>query len=461
MVRVTSPDRAEGDENPYRANFATASDLEAAFDFIAASRHYLIAADFAESGSSDEVQALMRAASCMERQQNWRADSATWEKIGQRLGGQPSPSNAGQSGMFHLISYGDWETALTQHIPDRISSQSDGHESDTQTVSDEEMERARVAQRRAWAYQWAAEEVEYQKRFGHARGLYRKAGLTFLESADQAIWRCSPALQARLYETAGWCFFRAAWCNWQPGNLELPDLDRRRFARMSEDRFNVPWAPSQLFENCSGHDSDVMKTDLTRMQEAYSRSGEVRGSMAIAYDQITYQMSELQALLHLTGDRQQSRRVYAIKRRYERWADLAELRNLDSEKRLFAGKTSDSVALRAARLCVRMAASYVGWILTGNNASVTRTALSLLTLYCVVFPILYFNRMTPSAGFMPDSTPRWLEALILSLLNTVSLSPNRFEVESVIGNLLQAAQGWSAFVALGYLIWLVTRQFDS
>jgi hypothetical protein len=362
--------------------------------------------------------------------------------------------------MFHLISYKNWETALTQHIADR-QSLSNGKQSQTHAVSENDIKEARRRQQRAWAYQWAAEGFQYEMRFGHARNLYRKAGLSFIDSAELAIWRSRPALQGRLYETAGWCFFRAAWCNWQPGNLELPDLDRARIERAPEDRFNVPWSRRQVFKDCSGIDTDLMKTDVVRMQEAYLKFGEARGSMAFAYDHIAYQMAELQALLRLTGDRQQSRRIYAMKRRYERKADAAELRNLGVEKRLFCTEASDNIVRRGVQLSVRLLVSYVGWALTGNSASVARTLLSLLTLYCILFPILYFYLMVPFPGFRPDSTPHWFDALVLSLLNTVSLSPNRFEVDSAIGDLLQAVQGWSALVAFGYLLWIVTRKFDS
>ncbi len=438
----------------YSDAMAAGATAETAFDFSTAGRHYLIASTVAEAGSDDEIRALMRAASCMERHQNWRSHSATWEKIGERLGGQPSHYQPGQSDMYHVISYAAWEEALI------------GRFSEPRAAGDESVntrQAARRAQQRAWCYQWAAEGTEQQRRHSHARDLYRKAGIAFIASAEMPYWKSRPAVRAKLMDTAAWCFFRAAWCSWQPGNLSVPALDSLRITSPPEDRFNVSWAPDQIFKAYRGPDAHRKATDLDRMCEAYLYYGRLRGSMALAHDCVAQRLSELQALLYLTGERRQSRSVYTLRRHAERKADLAQLRNVRSEQRLLGGGGVASISgfRRRLRLGGRLVASYVGWALTGNNASVIRTSCSLLVLYCVVFPALYLNLMVPGPAFHPDATPRWVDSLILSLLTTVGLASSRFTVDSALGNLLEGVQGWSAFVALGYLIWLLTRQFDS
>jgi hypothetical protein len=439
---------------------------EARFDFAGAVRHYLAAAELGEAVSTAEIRALMRAASCLGRQQNWRSYSAAWEKVGDRLGGEVGPSDEGQSGMYHVISYPGWEAALTDHPTD--TAEPAAPVAEATTVDSGEIEAARGGQQRAWAYQWAAESAEYEGRHWYARRLFRKAGLAFLTSAGMAHWDRRTNVRMRLYETAAWCFYRAAWCNWQPGNLDQPDLDRRRISRRTEDRFNSSWTPRSILAAYPHDDADHPTSDLQRMRAAYLRYGEVVKSTALAYDCIAVRLCELQALLNLNGERRQSRRVYQLRRQAERRADLAELRRPGRERRLHDSDQQAGVRTgvgagigRRLALCARLAWAYTTWTLTGHNASLLRSLGALLVVYCVVFPALYLQTIVPAPGFTPDGTPRWVEALTFSLLTTVNLQSDRYTVVSVLGNLLEAIQGWSAFLALGYFIWLLTRQFDA
>lgn len=98
----------------------------------------------------------MRAASTVEKSQDWRKQTATmWERLGYEFG-RPNDSFhesraqvfrepaggalTGQHGMFHVISYDDWRSP------------------DGQPLDGEDARR----HHRAWAYQWAAEESETQ-----------------------------------------------------------------------------------------------------------------------------------------------------------------------------------------------------------------------------------------------------------------------------------------------------------
>jgi hypothetical protein len=329
------------------------------------------------------------------------------------------------------------------------------------------VQRAGRAQQRAWAYQWAAEEVEHQGRAGHACGLFRRAGIAFMDSARHDEWNTDA--KRALYHSAGYCFFRAAWCNWQPGRLELPSLNESRIRNPLTDRFWRAWEPAEIFGKAyrpaDPSRAPTKAGDVERMVEAYLAAANPTNERrfagtqkAHAYDSIASRLQELQSLLGRIGERGLSRDIYRRRRKAERAAMAARIRI-----RSRADSTSEPTdqSPNRLRLAAQLVASGAGNVLSRNSSSVPRAFVALAVIYCVVFPVAYLGQMVPAAGFQPDGTPRIVEAELLSLLTTVSLGSDRYVLDSAIGSLLQAAQGLSAYFALGYMIWLLTRQFDT
>jgi hypothetical protein len=131
---------------------------DAEFEFSSAYARFLDEARARESEGDREgaLRLRVRAAQAIEKAQDWRAQSALWESIGDRLGEEIEPAfrsrhpqETGQSDMFHIISLEGWE---------RISTQYDAPE-DAQR------------HRQAFAYMWAAGAAESSAQFDLASRL--------------------------------------------------------------------------------------------------------------------------------------------------------------------------------------------------------------------------------------------------------------------------------------------------
>lgn len=103
-----------------------------------------------------------RAATCWEKYNR----SALWEFLGNRLGNLtnpnykfPSPSNPGQSGMYHIISWKEWIKPENHYY---------GYDL-----------KAERKHQQAWAYMWAGEAAEIEHRFSSAGRFFRKAAISW------------------------------------------------------------------------------------------------------------------------------------------------------------------------------------------------------------------------------------------------------------------------------------------
>jgi hypothetical protein len=97
---------------------------------------------------------------------------------------------------------------------------------------------------------------------------------------------------------------------------------------------------------------------------------------------------------------------------------------------------------------------------TGSGSSVRRTLVSAAVIYGVFFPLIFLNTHWIVRTGLPETSIRFLDALVFSVANAVTLNVADYAVRSAWGVIFQTFEALSAYFAFGYLIWVLLRSFE-
>lgn len=398
---------------------------EKRFEFDEAAHLYFRAAALERSGNN-RFSNLMRAASCKERAQNWRQQSGLWERLAYELAkstGWKFPDRMesfrsrhlepGQLGIFHIISYDEWMRPASElvHL----------------VKGKEELGLRRL--QRAWAYQWGAEEAEASGRLTHAARLWRLAGLSF---ADE---QCP--LEDRFREAAR-AFLHGATSTLRAGEW-VPMIF---VATVPWDSSSIEWGDPKTKATAEDHEPDQSgvqtecRTDLGWHHyawENYLQAIKDPTAQADALDEWARELNQLQQMLIAAGDRRHGARLYQQRMQ-------ANLRILK---------------LRRQRMVFIFRELYHWTTLSGS--SVRRALLTALIVNAVILPLLYWSTGAAQAGISGQHHATFVQTLILSLANVVSLSTSSAHVVTEWATALQALQAVSGYFILAFIVWVAQR----
>jgi hypothetical protein len=100
------------------------------------------------------------------------------------------------------------------------------------------------------------------------------------------------------------------------------------------------------------------------------------------------------------------------------------------------------------------------YIVTRRGSSVSRLLLIVGALYLVIAPLCYWaSDGLVHAGHARD-TVNLLDAFSFSLANVAGLSVGDIAADGQGAQLAQAVEGLSAYVFLGFAIWMLTRSYE-
>jgi hypothetical protein len=420
---------------------------EARCDFDGAAQHYLAASQLRRRlsrGLSDEardharkhvIKTLALAARSLEKAQNWRAHEAAWERVardlatpGEFVDEARTNTLSGDHGIFHIISEVEWSAA-----PDQ--------------------------QKIAWAFQWSAEGAESAGQLVLAARCYRLAGLEFEELARSQTHEDSnaprlfdEALSDPLREAAR-CCYRAAlaalesreWATYRRvgGNWDVADLD---WSHGGTEEKNVRELAEHQREGLV-HTKDA--SDLGRLDGAWDRfiqtrqaegrrvgrSDEVlRRDKSEALKEKRRQLVDVQIRLAERGERDEARKIY-------RKVQKLEIRVRDLERHPF-----------------RALGRRVTFGLSAGGSSLARLVTLAVVTYFAVFPLLFaaFDLVRPAQG---KGLGLW-DYVLFSASNIVTTRTVSFAVRAGPGEAVVALESISAYLVLGFAIWIALRNYS-
>jgi hypothetical protein len=402
---------------------------ERKFEFDAAAHLYFRSAMLSELGTR-RFSNLMRAASCKERAQNWRQQSGLWERLAYELAksiGRKFPpqmeafrarkADNGQLGIFHIISYDEWASPTGGLI---------------QLVQGEE-DNSLHALQRAWAYQWAAEEAEANGRLAYAARLWRLAGLSFMDPLCPLKDRQRDAARSFLHGAT--CTLRAGeWVEtmfvatvpWDADAIEWGDPDPETI-----EKFRRVRAMSALNEIRSQGRTDIgwhqfaWDTFLAGINDPTSRRD--------ALEERARELKQIQQLLIAAGDRPHGVEIY--------------------RKRM-------QIDIKVARLYHQWKQSLLKQLYYWTSRSGSSAVIPLFIALIVnagVLPLLYWSTGAAYAGTSGTHRASFVDTLILSLANVVSLSTSRAYIAAQWASALQTLQAISGYVILAFVLWVALR----
>jgi ABC-type multidrug transport system permease subunit len=95
-----------------------------------------------------------------------------------------------------------------------------------------------------------------------------------------------------------------------------------------------------------------------------------------------------------------------------------------------------------------------------SGSSAIRPLLIALTLNAGLLPLLYWSTGAAYAGTSGTAPASFVDTLILSLANVVSLSTSRAQIVAQWASALQALQALSGYVILAFVLWVALRFSD-
>lgn len=421
---------AENDLNKAQQLMQLAEDADEGFDFSLAYRLFIQAAiefDNLKNVSQANV-CLVRAATNLEKFQIWRGHSALWEYLGNRLGNLanpefkfPNPNKPGQSGMYHIVSWNEWRHPYNGYYGNDI--------------------RAEQLHQQAWAYTWGGDEAEAEQRYGIAGKLFRKAAISYelskwgdrpIEKADD-VWK-KHRLEERYgnkWKYAARFYFKAMY-NYTLDKGKNPD---EAFLFVAYEPNQVGW-PSKTSKESKSNEAVYEKADdIERMIRCWRNYGETKNNVVKALQECCRQLSILQDQFAHIGKRNYQKKIYHIKKKLELEIEAIE----NSWKYPF---------------------NWLYYHLTGSGSSIKRTSLSIIPIYIIIFPSIYYLGGLFKHGINSSTPINFNDAILFSLANAVSISINDYTVESFIGSIIQTLNALSALLFVGYIVWLMTRSFE-
>ena len=412
------------------ADFARQAEVaEEAFAFQEAYGLFLQAARAADR--ADDVDGAIgfrvRAALALERAQDWRAHTALWEHVGDRLGERISPrfhsqrlSEQGQSEMFHVISFDGWRRLATDR------------------------------DRQAGAYLWAARGAEQAGSHDLAGRLYLKAGIAY-ELCARAHARRSRVAAA--WRVAANCFFLAAV--YAAASFHPEDRDWERVLRAR--KLPAAWL-------CEPETTGLERlSHVARLRRAWHEYAATTGRRAAADRHLCDQLKAIQRALDTAGRRSAAIELHRIREQVlfdPPWLRRPKRVALLAARRLTAGRARETVHRPASWIARQARRAH--FVVTRSGSSVTRAIGGALLLYVVVFPLLWsavgggLVRRDYGAGATVD----FGQTIVFSLANLVSLSVRDYAIAGAGGATMQALEGISAYFVLGYVVWVIFRSFS-
>jgi hypothetical protein len=438
------------------------------YEFHAAYRGFLRAADsFQKAGEPDRANtSRFKAAISLEKSQDWRANSALWENLGDRLGEDLTPKSKsrhpnqpGQSGMFHVISTDRWGK-LYEWYYEPGSAEERRHE-------------------QALSYMWGAAGAESAGSLDLASSLYRKAGIAWeLTTWGDRDPRPGYEADVQARETRGekWlvasnCFFHAAYNAAQSISPESKEWERV-LNRYTPSEYG--WQT-----DTDGHPF-LPESDVERLVRCWKNHGETRHTHTDSVQQACEQLSTIQLELSRRGRRKSAIQVYRMRERLaldisqkqkDHWWRRRRPRNGPTGLRPLSDQAwATAVFVRLARGAKRVRLGLIDRLdrsarrahlaLTNSGSSLLRTFASAIVLYVIIFPAIYW-----SSGVVEHSESHapigFGDSIIFTLANLVSLSVRDYVAPGVVGATVQTLQAVSAYFVLGYVIWQLTRSFET
>lgn len=405
--------------------------------FDAASQSFILAARSAQRGNRPamQIRSLMRAASCLEKAQNWRAHTATWEQLARTIEGEihgrsgakierdmrlDAPHKGGQHARFNIISYDSWDRGIAEYYADD--------------------QLATLKHQLAFAYTFAAEEAEASRRHVIAARYYRLASVAWEDSR----WGDPDAKGGT--EHAGDKYREAARCVYGAARCALESNEWVAMYRVTEgwEAYDLGYGSMYAeearlsLEAPDGHgESDLQR--LSRLWQAYRHSRPTAPGAVLSRSlaQEIRHVTHLQQLLAQRGDQREARHLYQRRRALESQRLMAEGKNLAS---------------RLIRLYL---------FLTGASSSFARTAVFAATVHLVLFPILYAVAFFSAIHISGDnSSSAVVEVTVFSMANSVGLATGRQVPLTATAAAVQAVQTMSAVAFAGYLLWISLRSYE-
>lgn len=399
--------------------------LETSYEFRAAYREFLQAYDecILADKQEDAYISLVRSGVCLERSQDWRALSALWEMMGNRLGEAaypgsrfPSPNEPGQSGMFHIMSWTRWsDPEKGYYEPEDVYS--------------------KRKHQQFWAYLWAAEALQVERHHRKAAENFRKAAASVLHSqfgdrlkkTAEGYWTEERILakSGMKFKLAADCFFKAARNDVMAyGELKAP-----------YSYTDIKW--TALDKVCTTGLGPDRRDDLDRLHECWAHYRSIREPIgdsenaADAVDEELRQLTEIQHRLRNAGNEKENRGVFARRRRLE----------ISIARGLHKIRLSLTFFFLDSSLLTRIAANSV--------------LVALLT--CLIIPFVYYRY---HLLVVEDSATRasFLECILHSLASTVSTSIEQIRPTYPAGQFLTVIQSFLLFFFLAYIVFVWTKK---
>ena len=403
-----------------------AAQADAQADFATAFRNWHLAAQ-EQDGAREQPEAIMRSARALQMSDGWRAEAGHWEWLGNTLGLQADKGEVPESVLKNR--YGDTR-GRKRYAPFYVMSDEEWRRPVTAHTYRTDKDLAR--HRQAVAYQWAGERAATAGQHDEAARLYRRAGICWERSAHP-----------HNLQRAAACYYRAAMSASQSWRYQT----RRRV-------FDG-WCPSCLRDKTREDDCGSPQDGHEALADATSRHlGDIERLVACArrlldstdpatrrqqFREPEGQLSVIQHTLASSGARSEAIRAYRIRKALQR--------------RYYWRVKS-----------WRLPFAVLNWLLTGNGSRVKQVLLVLLLGYAVICPALWRSAgavLIDAPDGQPVRTSSWLEAVSFSLSQTINLGTGHFASAGAWITLLQAAQGISAYFALGYMLWVAQRSYSS
>lgn len=411
---------------------------------------------------------MFGAVRALERAEEWRMVAGTWEHIGDRVGlGAEAPRLLDR----YSLPLEQWNDPRADDDPRKYYRGDDA---------------ARRLHRRAWAYAHAAEEASANRRFMLATRLYRKTGLAWVVSAwgdrspAQAAceWNAErlSARRGAKWEEAGKAFARAALLSIQ-ARLNDEKIGEAFDAYTPED---VRW---RGWFNKSGADYFAGRhSDRERLVECFERLGEchVRKAekgegeepRARAYEKAVEQLEAIRDALKRAGRRAEAIAVYLEIDRLRTRCDCLRATSPDTTAPSGGKKLKRAVAarLRQAVAAVRFARRKLYRWTTGSGTSILRTLVTVTAIYVLLLPggiiLLHLVERPTTDGVQraahAAARGRVVDdagsALLFSAASAVNQAPSGLEPHTDGGRVLQVVGGLLGYFALGFSLWVITRE---
>ncbi len=439
----------------------------------------------------------------LERSEVWRLVCALWEYIGDRVGEdyhRACGDGTGRTADPEL--YFGYSLPASYWADPRSDDQPEGYyDGQDETLAEGE----RLLHKRALAYGHAAEEAASNQRYALATLLRRKAGLAWTASAwgDRDHERTgSPWTLPQLLAVSGGKWREAARAYFRASLFQ---------ARASSDdekgvTFEHEYAPNDqsIVEHERWPRQPVGGTDLGRFfganddigrleacwtswaesrKSAYKKMGESRTALfaqlnveARAKEGLCNNLGVLEDALRAAGRAREARQLFRRSRR----ADLASSR-ADIRARLagvlvpcnptgWPPEDVKPVATRSARLSAAASAlpggvalllAYAYQFFTGTGRSAGRTLISFAGVFLVVSPLLFSAfahlKNCSAKGCGGQVVHNFFACLRFSLGQALTVPPSDLSPTNTVGRWLAVLQTMVAAFALGYAVWVITK----